>query len=78
MKGLVWRDNGDVHSWRVCENKITFCTNDVVEVTPDLVLYIAFPLKCLWLLLLLRDKHYTVAVLVFDVMICYKLSHISR
>ena len=37
MKGLVWRDNEDVHCWRVCKSKIVFGNNDVVEGTPNLV-----------------------------------------
>ena len=73
MKGLVWIDNENVHSW----------SNDVVEGTPNLVLYIVFsfevPLiahfiarQSLYCLVQsLRDSHYT--VLVFDGMMCYKL-----
>ena len=66
MKGLVWRDNEDAHCWIVCKNKIVFCTKDVVKGIPDIVLPIYVLLKCRWLLLLLRDKHYTVGGLVFD------------
>ena len=56
LKGLVWRDDEDIHCWRVCKSKIDFGTNDVVEGTPNLSLHIVFPLKCLWLLLLLRTS----------------------
>ena len=54
-----------------------FWTNNIVERTPNLVLHIVFPLKCLWLPLLLWDNHCTVADLVFDEMIRYKLGHIQ-
>ena len=65
MDGLVWRNNEDVHCWRVCKSKMVFWTNDIVEENPNLVLHIVFPLKCLWLLLLLWDKNSTVTVLNF-------------
>ena len=41
-----------------------------------LVLHTVFHLKSFWLLLLLEDKHYTVAVLVFNEMVCYNLRDI--
>ena len=37
----------------------------------------SFSLKCLWLLLLVWDKHCTAAVLVFDKVMRYKLGHIQ-
>ena len=76
MKGLVWIDNEDVFFWRVYKSKIVFWADDVVEGTPKLVLHTVFPLKCFWLLQILREKHCTVRVLVFDEMMRLSFSNI--
>ena len=76
MKRLVWKDNEDVHFWRVCKSNTVFWADDVVDGTANVVLYIVFPLKCFWLLQILRDKHCTVRVLVFDEMMRLSFSNI--